>query len=153
MKVYLAGPDVYRPDAKEHFNKMKATLALAGHEGLAPLDNEVDLNHALASSKIYQANIQMIKRADVVLANISPFRGPSLDPGTAFEIGYAVALGKPVIVYTDNFSQYKSRVPTDGYLVEDFSLIDNLMIVHGSQLCASTFEEAIELMLYTIGVE
>jgi nucleoside 2-deoxyribosyltransferase len=33
--------------------------------------------------------------------NCSPFRGVSLDAGTAYEIGYACALGKPVFGYSN----------------------------------------------------
>ena len=34
-----------------------------------------------------------------MLANLEPFRGSEPDSGTAFEVGYALALGKPVYAY------------------------------------------------------
>ena len=43
----------------------------------------------------------MIQRADLVMANLNPFRGAEPDSGTAFEVGYAIACGKPVWAYTE----------------------------------------------------
>jgi nucleoside 2-deoxyribosyltransferase len=40
-KVYLAGPDVFRPNAKEHGEKLKAICLKHGLEGLYPLDKEI----------------------------------------------------------------------------------------------------------------
>ena len=71
-----------------------------------------------------------------------------MDPGTAYEIGFADALGKTVIIYTKDPSVYKTRVQPDGLIVEDFNLVDNLMIVHnnssyGSKYLAKSFEDAV----------
>ncbi len=44
-------------------------------------------------SKTYQNNIDLIKMCDVVIANIA-----SKDIGTAYEIGYARALGKQIVL-------------------------------------------------------
>ena len=38
---------------------------------------------------IFDANIQKIDECSAVIANITPFRDPGMDAGTAFEIGYA----------------------------------------------------------------
>ena len=72
--------------------------------------------------------MQRILRADAVIADLTPFRGPSADPGTVWEIGYAVALGKPVFAYTGDRREYKERVAPDGLRVEDHGAVDNLMI-------------------------
>src|SRR5690606_8586836 len=39
--LYLAGPDVFRPDARERGRELKALCAEFGIEGLFPLDQEV----------------------------------------------------------------------------------------------------------------
>src|SRR3546814_1957018 len=39
--LYLAGPDVFRPDARERGRELKARCAQFGIEGLFPLDQEV----------------------------------------------------------------------------------------------------------------
>jgi nucleoside 2-deoxyribosyltransferase len=91
-KVYLAGPDVFRPDAKEHGERLKKLCAENRLEGLYPLDNEIpesDDSRAATALAIYKANIELLKQADGVVANMMPFRGPSMDIGTGFETGFA----------------------------------------------------------------
>jgi nucleoside 2-deoxyribosyltransferase len=147
-KVYLAGPDVFRIDFPEYILTLKNLLRKKGFEPLAPLDNPVDLNDPEASLIIYKGCVDAISQSDYVIANITPFRGISVDPGTAYEIGFADALGKTVILYTKDPSVYKTRVQPDGLIVEDFNLVDNLMIVHnnstyGSKYLAKSFEDAV----------
>src|SRR3546814_17195676 len=78
---------------------MKDLCSKYGFNGLYPLDNEAP--RSLAGSElalwIYRANIALIQKADLVAANMNAFRGAEPDSGTAFEVGYAVALGKPEI--------------------------------------------------------
>ena len=40
-KIYLAGPDVFLPNAKEHGEVLKDRCLEYGFKGLFPLDNEV----------------------------------------------------------------------------------------------------------------
>ncbi len=150
-KIYLAGPDVFRRDAIEHGEALKKKCAVAGFEGLYPMDGGMD-----EATDIYAANIGLIRDADLVIANISPCRGPGMDPGTAFEIGFSLALQKPVIGYTANLDDYKDRVPhridrendlriaEDGMIVEDFGLCENLMIAIGADDIVDSFDEALE---------
>lgn len=139
-KVYLAGPDVFRENAVAYGKGLKKLLSDRGIQGLYPFDNEIPFNPRnlrQTAGLIYEANIKMIQECDAVLANLEPFRGPSLDAGTAFEIGYAVALGKPVIGYNASLRVYELRA--EGYKhqspkypnVESFGLHDNLMIEFG----------------------
>lgn len=137
-RVYLAGPDVFFPDMVERSENLKIQCDLAGLDGVFPLDSEVELEEQTTEEakvrngfKIYRGNLELIKSSVAVLANISPFRGPSVDCGTAFEIGYARALGKIVVAYTDQNTLYKQRVIHDGLVIEDFGMVDNLMI-HGA---------------------
>ena len=48
-KVYLAGPDVFFPDAREVFTWKKEICWNAGLEGMSPLDNEQDPDAAGAA--------------------------------------------------------------------------------------------------------
>lgn len=100
--LYLAGPDVFYEDALSLGRIKKEICARYGFEGLFPLDNEIDAgaDKLKARREIYQANIAMIRRADAVVANMTPFKGIDADPGTAFEVGYAAALGKTAYLYT-----------------------------------------------------
>ena len=48
------------------------------------------------ASRVYGADIEGLKAAKVVFANVCGF-----DPGTVYEVGYAAALKKPVVVYAE----------------------------------------------------
>lgn len=112
-KLYLAGPDVFRADAVAHGEALKALCARYGFEGLYPLDNALPKQLAEPREQaawIYRANIGLIERADAVLANLNFFRGAEPDSGTAFEVGYATALGKPVYGYVDDAGSYAERI-------------------------------------------
>lgn len=137
MKVYLAGFDVFRPDAIERGEYLKRLCDKHGLEGLYPMDNAVPehLEGRDAACWIAEQNMAMIKRCDAVLANLSNFRGAEPDSGTAFEMGVAVALGIPVWAYFNEKEPLREQIATDslglcpeGYHVEDFGLPKNLML-------------------------
>lgn len=148
MKAYLAGPDVFRADAAETAAARKALCASYGVEGLHPFDQALDdLAPEALSGAIFRANVAMMRSADVVIADLTPFRSPSADPGTAFELGFAFALGVPVYGFSESPEPLFERtvgaqtretlralpdgrtLHTDGLVVEDFGLADNLMLI------------------------
>jgi nucleoside 2-deoxyribosyltransferase len=150
--VYLAGSDVFRPDAIEHGRYLKALCAQHGTQGLYPCDNEVepDLDPRATAHLICTLNIDMLKRCTAVLANLNLFRGLEPDSGTAFEVGMAVALGKPVWAYFEPTGSLKDLVPhdaqgfdADGFAVEDFGLPRNLMLACTWVGVSATVEEAV----------
>lgn len=159
--LYLAGPGVFLPDAEAHGDRRKARLAQLSAEadwpftlvGLYPLDNSIpdfapDRRTGIA---IYHANMRQIRAAHGVLANMVRFRSPSMDVGTAFEMGVARGLGKPVFGFYDAepfYGQaetpgfYAARLSRfyglddayperdlDGLTVENFQMSDNLMMI------------------------
>ena len=153
--AYLAGPDVFYPNARA-VGKAKCDLLLQhGITGHFPLDNEIPESPEIAH-EIFLGNIQLINRSSIVLANIIPFRGPSLDPGTAWEVGYAYANGIPVICYGST-GTYLERCRTlglessdagwdhAGMQIEDFSEPENLMISRCARQIVSSFEEAVQV--------
>jgi nucleoside 2-deoxyribosyltransferase len=112
MRIYLAGPDVYLHDAAEIGQKKRELCLRFGFEALFPLDNERPrrLNTPLPRA-IFKGNIAMIRKAHVVVANLTPFRGVSADAGTAFELGYAFALDKCIVAYSNVPDNLQKRVP------------------------------------------
>src|SRR3984957_18503252 len=148
MKVYLAGPDVFLPDAVEAGRRKVELCTRHGLTGLYPLDNAVDTAASDASLAIFRGNEAMIKSADAIIANLTPFRGPGADAGTAYELGYMAARGKLCLGYSNDPTSYADRVrrfsiltAREGYLadaqglaVEDFGLSDNLMMIHALDL-------------------
>ncbi|QTL03837.1 nucleoside 2-deoxyribosyltransferase [Aquabacter sp. L1I39] len=134
--IYLAGPEVFRPDALSEGERLKALCTAAGLSGLYPLDGAPPEGETAVA--IRSRCIAGIERADALVANISPFRGAHMDPGTAWEIGYAQARGKRVHLWSADTRAMRERVAAicgsdgwrdeNGHLVEDFGQTENLMI-------------------------
>ena len=160
-KVYLAGPSVFRPDAKEH---LASLAALCGRHGLTPLlptDDCAGMADAPLARRIYEFNTQMLRSADGVLADLQQWRGHEPDSGTAFEVGFAAALelpivgyGAPVDCYADRVSKTRTcerdalgmlRECDSQMAVEDFGMPLNLMLGCSAVLVNSA-EEGIELL-------
>ena len=102
MKIYLAGPDVFLPDAVEIGRRKAEICARYGVTGLYPLDNTVDLSAADASLTIFKGNEAMMDAADAIIANLTPFRGPGADAGTVYELGYMAGRGKICLGYSND---------------------------------------------------
>jgi nucleoside 2-deoxyribosyltransferase len=149
MKVYLAGPDVFLPDALAIGQRKQAICERHGVAGLYPLDNKVDLAAADASLQIFRANEAMMDAAHAIIANLTPFRGAGADPGTVYELGYMAGRGRLCLAYCNDPEIYAERVARfttvtsasdkrlidrDGLTVEDFGLPDNLMMIHALDL-------------------
>lgn len=136
--VYLAGPEVFYPDAREHGRRMQAVCRAAGCVGLFPLDAEIPASPQGQSLAIYQANRQLIDQADAVVANLRDFRGFEPDSGTVWEVSYALARGKPVVGYCPTAATILERLQASAHgrlfdadcAVENFGLPLNLMLAH-----------------------
>jgi nucleoside 2-deoxyribosyltransferase len=147
MKIYLAGPDVFLPDAIAMGRRKKELCARYGFEGLFPFDNEVSPSAVgeRIDKQIYRANEEMIRRADLGICNLTPFRGPNADAGTVFELGLLVGLGKRVFGYTNVTDDFLDRCKradaavtfdpvakawrdANRMTIENFGNADNLMI-------------------------
>lgn len=152
MKLYLAGPDVFRPDALAWAEEARHLCTRFGHEALIPLDNE-----ETTAGGIYRANLALIRSADAVIANLNPFRGQEPDSGTCVEVGFALALEKPVVGYLADVRPLVERmaaarspsgrlVDKDGLHVEDFGQPLNLMLAVPVRLVAGSLPEALALL-------
>ena len=147
-KVYLAGPDVFLPDAVDIGRRKVELCARHGLIGLYPLDNAVDRAAEDASLRIFRSNETMMIEADAIIANLTPFRGPGADAGTVYKLGYMAGRGKLCLGYSNDPSPYAGRVreftdvnsrdgrllDAQGLTVEDFGLTDNLMMIHALDL-------------------
>jgi nucleoside 2-deoxyribosyltransferase len=147
-RIYLAGPDVFLPEAIEIGRRKVELCARHGLTGLYPLDHAIDLSAADASLNIYRGNEAMMIEADAIIANLTPFRGPGADAGTVYELGFMAGRGKLCLGYSNDPSSYADRVreftevrshddrlvDTLGLTVEDFGLPDNLMMIHALDL-------------------
>ncbi len=145
MRVYLAGPDVFLPNALDRAEAMRRICGRYGLGAVSPLDplpGETGAATATAAAcDIARRNEAHIRRTDAILANLTPFRGPGADPGTVYEVGFGRAIGRPVFGYATISLKYADRVRAlpgstlnhdkDGLAIEDFALFENLMISCG----------------------
>jgi nucleoside 2-deoxyribosyltransferase len=147
-KVYLAGPDVFLPNATELAEHKQRICREHGFEGVSAVDVDRQAGARRGRRRgwwISQCNEQRLRECDLLIANMTPFRGPSLDVGTAFEMGFMRALNRPVLGYTNAATDFRQRtlawlgkgwskrrdgscIDADGMLVENYRMADNLML-------------------------
>jgi nucleoside 2-deoxyribosyltransferase len=105
-KVYLAGPLGFT-ESGDHYHKtvLRPAVEQAGHELLDPWeygairfgmlkDDRDEVELGAANRDVGSMNEVMIREADAVLAVLD---GSDVDSGTAAEVGFAAAIGKPVV--------------------------------------------------------
>ena len=99
MKVFIAGP--LFSQAEREFNlKVDEHLREHGFETFLPQRDVGKLDELRAREgkgayrTIFERDLKGLDRADAVVAILD---GPDVDSGTAFEVGYAFAKGKPVV--------------------------------------------------------
>lgn len=155
-RVYLAGPDVFLPDAQARAATLKAICARHGLVAVSPLDEIAEppeWARLAEAARLYRRNEAHMRSCAGIIANLTPFRGPSADVGTAFEVGFMRALGRPVFAWSTVAEGLATRTlmlagapaadepfaaelrDPDGLLVENFGLFDNLML--DGAICAS----------------
>jgi nucleoside 2-deoxyribosyltransferase len=150
MKVYIAGPEVFLPNAREQLDRKIALTRAAGLIPVSPGDLTIPQKptrheFGLAVSEIDE---QLMDAADAIIANLTPFRGIAADTGTVFELGFMCGRGKVAYAYSnvadDHYARTKAyyggdthrtadgreRGP-DGLSLEDFDMVENLMLDGG----------------------
>jgi nucleoside 2-deoxyribosyltransferase len=149
-RIYLAGPEVFLPHAVRQLKLKRQCCAEYDFVGVSPLDYDKKATRGLNKKSLHEQaltlarqNEDLIKSSDIVVANLTPFRGPSADVGTVYEVGYARGLGKLVAGYSNSTLEYKQKVPSILKLepvdanfmhIEDYTQIDNLMVTGGVAL-------------------
>jgi len=146
IRVYLAGPDVFLTDAQAWLARKQAICAGHGLVGVSPLEPLAQEPEDWAAvpewRRIALRNEAHIRSCAAIIANLTPFRGPSADAGTVYEVGFARGLGLRVFGYATVAAGFLERTlaafpgqrdgdawrDQDGLLMEQFGLFDNLMI-------------------------
>jgi nucleoside 2-deoxyribosyltransferase len=139
--AYLAGPDVFLPNAVAHAAMKVEVCRRWGLRGLPPLDE--DPATVVAEQKtwqaIYEKDVAMMEQSDIIIANLTPFAGASADSGTLIEVGWFLGKGKPIFGYSNSSENFESRMRRQlaaeqaDLSIEGFRLADNLMIVGAVQ--------------------
>ena len=117
MKIYLASPLGFSEVGRDfYYSKIVPTLKRLGYEILDPwqttdrkkLQRVSKMTYGLKkksawqtlNSEICQNNISAIQKSQGIFAVLD---GVDVDSGTASEIGFAFALGKPILGYRGDF--------------------------------------------------
>lgn len=146
-KIYLAGPDVFLENAIEIGEEKKKLCEKYDFIGIFPLDEVIEdfenYSKYFQGLLLYGACEKAVRESDIIIANLTPFRGVSADVGTVYEIGLGRGYGKKIYGYSNTSEYYKVRM--DYYNInssdpsrdnnkmqnEDFDMHDNLMIDGG----------------------
>ncbi len=123
--VYLAAP--LFSEAERDFNsKLRDKIKSAGFKVFLPQEDSNNIKDEKNRQEIiFNKNVAAIERSDIIAAVID---GTDVDSGTAWEIGYAFAKGKPVIGLRTDFR----TLGIEGTV--------NLMVERSVILCASIAE-------------
>lgn len=150
MRAYLAGPEVFLPNARA---ALDAKIELTRRHGFTPV-SPGDLDIPPTDTKrakglaISAKNERLMLSADLIIANLTPFRGIAADVGTVYELGFMCARGCPAYAFSNTERSHLDRVighyegavkldphgvrrGPDGLAIEDFDMIDNLMLDGG----------------------
>src|SRR5260221_6150999 len=140
--AYLAGPDVFLPNAVAHAARKVEICQRYGLSGVPPLNEDVEtaakrLDKGLdVWQSIYEKDIAMMERCDIIIANLTPFGGASADSGTLIEVGWFLGKGKPIFGYSNTAERFESRMRRQlrdlhtAFGIAAFHLPCNLMIVY-----------------------
>lgn len=158
-RIYLAGPEVFLDEGEALGEAKKALCQRYGFSGLFPTDKVVqqaDSARELAMM-ISQGNEALIQQADIIVANLTPFRGPSADAGTIYELGMGRGANKLIAGYSNVVTPYLERVwamygegelaqqqpgqirDKNHHKIEEFGLMDNLMLEGGIAAAGGIF--------------
>lgn len=112
-RVYLAGPFFSMAQLWLVEEARNAFLSM----GLQVFSPYHDVGHGTAD-EVVQKDIDAIRKCELMLAI-----GDGLDAGTLYEIGYARALGKTVIMYTENESEEDKKMMVGSHCImcDDFA--------------------------------
>lgn len=112
MRIYLAGP--LFTTAEQDFNRqLAAELLKYNHEVFLPQAKEP---REKTKQAIFAVDVEGIDWCDVVVGNMD---GPDPDSGTCWEVGYAYAKSKAILLYRTDFraagaAPLQEQVPRPG---------------------------------------
>jgi nucleoside 2-deoxyribosyltransferase len=131
MKIFLAAP-LFNEAEREFNSRMAEKLRGKGFEvWLAQETPFIQQGTHKEKKTIYEGDISALSSSDMVVAVLD---GMEVDSGVAYEVGYAKALGKPVI-----------GIKTDYRTFSEMEKINLMLEVPLIKICKSV-DEVIELL-------
>lgn len=109
MKIYFAAP-LFSLNERSSNRRLAAAIEKLspGVKVLLPQDLKFhnQFNAPEFFGEVYAGCLKLLEDSDVIVAILD---GPSADDGTAYEVGYAVAKGKPVIGIRTDYRDSQER--------------------------------------------
>jgi nucleoside 2-deoxyribosyltransferase len=87
---------VFLPNAVAHAATKVEICRRFGLRSLPPLneDAETAATELEIWRAIYEKDVAMMEKSDIIIANLTPFAGASADAGTLIEVGWFLGKGK-----------------------------------------------------------
>ncbi|HJH32327.1 MAG TPA: nucleoside 2-deoxyribosyltransferase [Methanosarcinaceae archaeon] len=101
--IYLAAP-LFSEAEREFNNKIRDQMVERGFSVFLPQEDSndtTDMRHQEKQNYIFRQNLEAIDNSDIIIAVLDG--GSDVDSGTAWELGYAFAIKKPVLGLKTDF--------------------------------------------------
>lgn len=144
LRIALMDLDGWRADGFARAQRKVALCAQRGVIGLHPLlaDLEIDGHDRpleLIGRALMEAQRDMLRTSAAVIAEITPFRGPSLAPSIAWALGFAAARGLPVhafgaapVDFAARTVQFQAQMGVDDWQIERFpGAVEDIILASG----------------------
>jgi nucleoside deoxyribosyltransferase len=121
MKLFLSGP-FFNEEETSRLNKVKNALESLGYEvySTSHANKRINLIDPEEKNRRFSLLCEEIKKSDAVFAILD-----GRDPGTIWETGYAFALSKPVIAFSEKDAYFSLMIDQSSTYLIGMDSIDN----------------------------
>lgn len=130
-KIFIASP-FFSLGERDYIQRIDKICTDNGFKTFQALRN-VGLVSENSLEDCFQSDVENLKQCDFVVANLD---GIDVDSGTAWELGYAYCIGKPIIGIREDFRMYRTFIPV------------NLMIYKSCNTIITLDKLSVELQKY-----
>ena len=110
MRIYIASP-LHTPECKEEITRVVDYLRSIGNEVYSPMElkipNAWDISNQEWAKKVYDNDIAELNKAEVIVCIYRGFKFAG-GTGTAWELGYAKASNKDIVVLCTDIKSKQS---------------------------------------------
>ncbi|MCD1295413.1 nucleoside 2-deoxyribosyltransferase [Methanocella sp. CWC-04] len=142
MRLFLAGP-FFTEEEAGRLDKVKTALEKLGYEvySTSHRNNRINLNSAVEKTIRFRLLCEEISKSDGVFAVLD-----GKDAGTIWEMGYAFAIGKPVIAFIERDPYFSLMIDRSSAYLVGFENITEKIADH----LKNDIDQTPKLGIYTI---
>ena len=129
--IYIAGP-LFNAHERSYLELIASELEGSGYKCFLPHRDQSGIDESelegtnmsqVTKDKIFNTDLTALKEADLTVALIT---GQDIDSGTAAEIGFTYANGKPVIAITADERRFRNLF-VDGMIAKRVNDVDEIL--------------------------